>query len=218
MIGPRDRTLIDAQTEVSHWPGLIDLVTSALMVFVLVTFFQTIFDPAELEAFVTRAQQASFLEQFEEEFGSEIAAGKITVVPHLSYLQITFSDQVLFDPGEHRLDTGAQRLLRRCADLFARASDSGYRQIQVEGHTDSTPLREGSEIEDNWELSASRALSVVRFLVGTGVLAADPFSANGYADQRPVVPNDTEAGRARNRRIEMRLFFALPRTEGPGAS
>jgi chemotaxis protein MotB len=98
--------------------------------------------------------------------------------------------------------------------LFAQAGGSGYQQVQVEGHTDSLPLRRTTYPADNWELSTARALSVVRFLKATGNVPADVLSANGYADQRPVVLNDTAAGRAKNRRIEIRLVFALPREDG----
>lgn len=213
MTGPREDSVADRSPAATFWPGLIDLVTSALMVFLLLSFIQTVLNVDELEAVVTRAQQAHFLEHFEEEFRQELADGVISVVRHLSFLQITFSDRVLFDSGEHHLKPLGQAMLRRCARLFAQAGGSGYRQIQVEGHTDSLPVRRTEFPADNWELSAARAISVVRFLSGPGGLPAGVFSANGYADQRPVAPNDTAEGRARNRRIEIRLFFTLPRGE-----
>lgn len=217
MIGPRDDDLKQSPTPVSFWPGLIDLVTSALMVFLLLSFIQTVLDVRELEALVTRSQQAHFLELFREEFHEEIDVGMISVERHLNFLQLTFSDQVLFRSGKYRLQPRGRTMLTRCAELFAGASASGYRQIQVEGHTDSVPVK--TEVEypsDNWELSTARAISVVRYLTRTGRLKPEVFSANGYADQRPVAPNDTEAGRRQNRRIEIRLFFALPKGEDPG--
>lgn len=198
---------------VSFWPGFIDLVTSALMVFLLLSFIQMVLNVDQLEALVTRAQQARFLAQFEEEFRDETADGVISVDRHLNFLQLTFSDRVLFDSGEHRLKPLGREMLRRCARIFAAAASSGYRQIQVEGHTDSMPLRRSDYPSDNWELSTARAISVVRFLTEPGALPPEVFSANGYADQRPVALNDTVAGRARNRRIEIRLFFALPRDQ-----
>lgn len=214
MIGPRNDDLKEPSAPVSFWPGLIDLVTSALMVFLLISFVQTVLDVEELEALVTRGQQAHFLELFEEEFRAELESGAISVERHLNFLQITFSDRVLFRSGAYQLQSRGRRMLSRCAELFAEASASGYRQIQVEGHTDSYPVREGVEYpSDNWELSTARAISVVRYLTRSGTLEPEVFSANGYADQRPVATNATEAGRRKNRRIEIRLFFALPKGE-----
>jgi chemotaxis protein MotB len=216
MIGPRDDDLKQPATPVSFWPGLIDLVTSALMVFLLLSFIQTVLNVDELEALVTRGQQAHFLELFEEEFRDEIDRGMISVERHLNFLQLTFSDQVLFRSGKYRLQPLGRRMLSRCADLFAEASASGYRQIQVEGHTDSVPVKENADYpSDNWELSTARAISVVRYLTRTGSLHPEVFSANGYADQRPVASNGTVSGRQKNRRIEIRLFFALPKGEEP---
>lgn len=191
------------------WPGLVDLVTSAFMVFVLVTFVQTVMNVDELEALITRQQQLEFLELFEEEFSEQLARRVISVERHLNFLQITFTDHVLFDSGQDRLQPRGRAMLERCARLLRRASESGYRQIQVEGHTDSAPVRRTDYPANNWELSTARAISVVRYLTRSGGLPPEVFSANGYADQRPVADNATAAGRARNRRIEIRLFFAL---------
>ena len=213
MIGPRDVSLVDDEATVSFWPGLIDLVTSALMVFLLLSFVQTVLNVDQLEAVITQAQQARFLKEFQAEFRPELDAGTISVDRHVNYLQITFSDRVLFASADHRLRPRGREMLRRCARLFGRPGASGYRQIQVEGHTDSLPLRRETYPADNWELSTARALSVVRFLRRTGDVPEGVLSANGYADQRPVAPNDTVAGRAKNRRIEIRLFFSLPRAD-----
>lgn len=219
MIGPRDETLDEPGTSVSFWPGLIDLVTSALMVFLLLSFVQTVLNVDAIEALVNKAKQARFLAHFEEEFRKETAEGVITVERHLNFLQITFSDQVLFDSGEHRLKPRGREMLQRCARLFGLAGTSGYQQIQVEGHTDTQRLDREDYPSDNWELSTARAISVVRYLTGPGTLPPAVFSANGYADQRPVATNNTASGRARNRRIEIRLFFTSPRGEGiPGGS
>lgn len=218
MIGPRDISLADDEGSVSFWPGLIDLVTSALMVFLLVSFIQTVLNLDQLEAVVTQAQQARFLKEFEAEFRDELDAGVIAVERHVNFLQITFSDRVLFASAEHRLQARGRSMLRRCARLFAQAGASGYQQIQVEGHTDSLPLRRTEYPADNWELSTARALSVLRLLKETGHVPEGVLSANGYADQRPVATNRTAAGRAKNRRIEIRLFFALPREDREAVS
>jgi len=202
------------QRDVVFWPGLIDLVTSALMVFLLVTFIQTVLNIDEIEALVTRNQQMRFLEAFEKTFREELRDGVISLERHPSFLQITFSDRILFDSGQHRLMRQGRVMLARCGQVLKEAEVSGYQQIQVEGHTDSWVVQKIEYPSDNWELSSARAISVVRFLSSESGLEPKLFSANGYADQRPVATNQTAAGRARNRRIELRIFFALDRSGG----
>lgn len=203
--------------DLNYWPALLDLVTSCLMVFILVGFIQTVLDPDDVEAILTKQEQNRFLEHFRSALGEEIAAGTVSVERHLNFLQITFSDRVLFDSADCAIESRGERLLSRCARVLARASDTGFEQIQVEGHTDSLPLRrqgEGrqrcaSNPRDNWELSVARSLNVVRFLSQESGLDSALFSANGYGEYRPVASNTTEEGRARNRRIEIRLFFSV---------
>lgn len=201
-----DRSLIEASG--TAWPALVDLMTATLMVFLLVGFLQTILRVDALEAALAKAAQEAFLQVFVEEFAEELERGSVAVERRLDYVQVVFSDRILFASGDHRLQATGRRILRRCARVF-QAVD-GFEQIQVEGHTDSLPVRRSEYPSDNWELSTARAISVLQFLTAVG-LPADVFSANGYADQRPVASNETPAGRARNRRIELRLFLSKPR-------
>jgi flagellar motor protein MotB len=195
------------ESPVVSWPALLDLITSTLMVFLLVAFLQIAFGQ-EPEAAFTRSKQESFVERFDAEFSQEIAAGEVHVARRLNFLQITFSDKVLFPSGDYRLQPAGLGLLARCAKVFMEANETGYEQIQVEGHTDDRPIWRSAYPADNWELASARAISVVRFLTGVRGLSARVFSVNGYAFYRPIAGNDTEEGRARNRRIEVRLFFS----------
>jgi chemotaxis protein MotB len=74
--------------------------------------------------------------------------------------------------------------------------------ILVEGHTDSVPVANGS-FPSNWELSAQRAVNVVKFLVDECGIDPENLSAAGYADSRPVASNDSSEGRALNRRVNL---------------
>ncbi len=196
------------------WPAMLDLITSTLMVFMLVTTLGTVFASDDMEAALMRARQAKFLEDFQQEFAAEIGRNEIRVERHLDFVQILFSDGVLFRLGDHHLEAAGQRLVARCARVFAQAGASGYEQIQVEGHTDSVPLDRPSYPSNNWELSTARALSVVEFLGREQPAFAAVLSANGYASNRPVASNLTQAGRDLNRRIEIRLFFSGPHPSG----
>ena len=74
--------------------------------------------------------------------------------------------------------------------------------VAVEGHSDSIPIRT-SRFRSNWDLSAARALEVAHALFEEGALEQSRFTIGGYADTRPLVPNDTPDNRARNRRVEI---------------
>jgi chemotaxis protein MotB len=74
--------------------------------------------------------------------------------------------------------------------------------ILVEGHTDSIPVASGS-FPSNWELSALRAVNVVKFLVYECGIDPGNLSAAGYADSRPIASNDSSEGRALNRRVNL---------------
>src|SRR5206468_1637431 len=75
------------------------------------------------------------------------------------------------------------------------------RKFQVTGHTDNVPIR-GKRFKSNWELSAARAVEVVKVMMAAGMDGAR-LSAAGYADQLPVAPNADALGRLQNRRIEI---------------
>ena len=108
---------------------------------------------------------------------------------------ITISDVMLFPPAETRFQPGGEELLSKVAEMLKQFD---Y-HIQIEGHTDSVPI--SGKFKSNWELSANRACEVVRILIAEGI-SPDKLSAEGFAQYRPIGDNDTEEGRARNRRVE----------------
>ena len=89
-------------------------------------------------------------------------------------------------------------VLRRVGQNLKTAAGS----ILVEGHTDSIPVANGS-FQSNWELSAQRAVNVVKFLVDECGIDPENLSVAGYADSRPVASNDSSEGRAQNRRVNL---------------
>ncbi len=110
---------------------------------------------------------------------------------------ITISDVVLFPPGDSRMTEDGLKIIRKIAIVLAQFQ---Y-HIQIAGHTDNTPISSAC-YPSNWELSASRACEVVRYLTQNGL---DPtmLSAVGYGEFRPIDTNDTPEGRAQNRRVEI---------------
>lgn len=115
-------------------------------------------------------------------------------------LVITFVAEVLFDSGKAKIRQEAYPALDKVAKVIRdKVSD---REIGVEGHTDNEPIKH-SNWKSNWELSTARATSVLHYLVDNGKLNPKKLSAIGYGEYRPVASNDTEEGRAKNRRVEI---------------
>lgn len=108
------------------------------------------------------------------------------------------SDQVLFDSARAEVKPDGQRILQAVAPPLKRLPNA----VTVEGHTDDRPIN-SSQFPSNWELSTARATSVLRFLTEKEGMPASRLSAAGYADQRPVVPNDSSEHRTQNRRVEI---------------
>ena len=119
------------------------------------------------------------------------------------------TDQVLFDTGQAELKPVGKQVL----DAIAPALRTLPNDISIEGHTDDVPIA-GPPFASNWELSAVRATTVLRYLVDADGLQRDRMSATGYADTKPVVPNDTPAHRAQNRRVEVVVLSSLLSTTG----
>lgn len=110
---------------------------------------------------------------------------------------ITISDMVLFAVGESHMKEEGLRIMRKIADVL---SQFRY-MIKIVGHTDNSPINT-VRFPSNWELSAARASEVVRFLAENGI---DPklMAAVGYSEYHPIASNDTDKGRAQNRRVEI---------------
>jgi len=115
-------------------------------------------------------------------------------------IRIIFSSPVIFDLGKDELKPEIISVL----NAVARVIKDMPNEIMVEGHTDNKPIVSG-EFRSNWELSAARAFSVVRYFIEQGI-DSKRLSAIGYGEYRPLYPNDTEEHRAYNRRIEIDII------------
>lgn len=121
-------------------------------------------------------------------------------------VRLILSDSLLFNSGSADLTPIFQDLLVRLGDMISKRS---FDLIRVEGHTDDVPINT-PRYPSNWELSASRAVQVVKYLAANSEIPPQKMSGVGYGEYRPRSTNDTPAGRARNRRVEIFLEFAEP--------
>ena len=137
------------------------------------------------------------------EMRGEIAAeglqGQVKVTLTEKGAHIVIEDPVLFDLGKADLKAAAGAAL----DIIARLiKESPETEVLVEGHTDNWPIS-NEEFPSNWELSAARALTVVKFFAFRRGLDPSRFAATGYGEYRPLKPNDNPENRAKNRRVEI---------------
>jgi chemotaxis protein MotB len=130
-----------------------------------------------------------------------IAKQLVTTISRRGLIVRLLTDKVVFDPGQATLKSQAAPLLTTVGHAL---NIDQTHPIMVEGHTDNVPIS-GSQFPSNWELSTARASVVVRYLIHTGV---DKFrlGAAGYAYLYPVASNTTDAGRSKNRRVEIVLL------------
>jgi len=132
--------------------------------------------------------------------GDLVKTGQVRVTESGLGLAIEINASVLFESARADLMPQAVPVLASLAETLAPLPND----IQVEGHTDNTPIT-STRFPSNWELSASRAGSVVRLFNVMGV-ASIRLVAVGYADTRNIAPNDTLEGRARNRRVTVMIL------------
>ena len=139
-----------------------------------------------------------------EDMKSEIEKGKITITQLEGRLKVNMVDEILFDSGKTTIKPQGVKVLERVGKILLKSKDQA---IRIEGHTDNVPI--GPELAKtyptNWELSAARATTVARYLQEK--IGIDPglLSATGYGPHQPMASNETEEGRAKNRRIEILL-------------
>lgn len=133
----------------------------------------------------------------------EIAQGQVTISELKGKLTVNMVDAILFDSGKAEVKQGGIEVLAKVVDILKAVQDKA---IRIEGHTDNVQIVGNltKRFPTNWELSAARAINVTRYLQGQGIDPAVLVAvANG--EYRPVAPNDTDEGRAKNRRIEIVL-------------
>lgn len=139
------------------------------------------------------------------ELNVEIKKGEIAVTQLRDKLTLQMVEKILFDSGSADIKGSGKKVLDRVADVLQRVKD---KQIRIEGYTDNVPIgpKIAKKFPTNWELSTARATNVVRHLREKSGIDTKLLSAAGYAENNPVELNDTEEGRAKNRRIEIVLI------------
>ncbi|GAB1429970.1 flagellar motor protein MotB [Ignavibacteria bacterium] len=148
------------------------------------------------------------LDQLQQEtvraLDKQLAANTVEILRTPSHLRLRLSEKLLFLSGKADIQPAGAVIL----DSLAAILRGIPQDIVVEGYTDSIPIRT-FQFESNFHLSAERALNVGYYLLQAGV-PSESFSVQGFGETRPVAPNSTPDGRARNRRVEILLSSKSP--------
>ena len=136
----------------------------------------------------------------EDRLSQEISDKQVLLQRTSRGLIITMANDILYDSGKAQLKKNAYPMLSKIAVVLN--ENVPDRDVGVEGHTDNVPIKR-SGWKSNWELSTTRATSVLHYLIDTCGVAPQRLSAIGYGEFRPIDSNDVKAGRARNRRVEI---------------
>jgi chemotaxis protein MotB len=141
-------------------------------------------------------------DQLVGELKDELASNQVKVKEMKDGINVNLSEEILFPSGSAELNQSGQEVITRVSSKLA---GKEY-QIIVVGFTDNIPIRGNlaKRYPTNWELAGARAASVVRLLEKTGI-ESQKLVATSYGENFPVATNETEDGRAQNRRIEIRL-------------
>ncbi|MET0340832.1 MAG: OmpA family protein [Polyangiales bacterium] len=200
-----------------------DLMACVLGIFVLFFVWVVSFEvtlAGDLEQ--ARAEQKAATERLqtlEQALAGPLGAGLISFTNGT----IEIRGNLLFDLNSAELRAAGAALLHEMAPPLRTYLTSRAEVLMVSGFTDDLPIRGvgARSYRDNWELSVQRAVTVVRALIDAGV-PEDALFAAGFGPNHPVVPNDTEPNRAKNRRVEMapvarpkKLAGGAPRPEPP---
>nr|WP_246505314.1 OmpA family protein [Coralloluteibacterium stylophorae] len=193
----------DTDAGASVWAAFGDLMSVMLGVFVLILLgvvaMQMQLAGRLEEETVRREREAEQLRTLERALAAPLAAGRVTLVDG----RIGIRGNVLFALNSDRLQPEGREVLASLAAPLAAYLAAREEILMVSGFTDDRPVLDGNvRYADNWELSAERALTVTRALIEAGVPADSVFAA-AFGSQQPVDSNDDEAGRARNRRVEI---------------
>jgi len=147
----------------------------------------------------TEAQSLRDAEQaIQKALNPEIQKREVTMSMHREGLVVSLKEMGFFDSGSAAIRPDSIDAISRLAEVLKQRPEN----LRVEGHTDNIPIH-NSHFASNWELSTTRATEMIRVLITQFGLPAERLSAAGYAEFHPVSDNNSPAGRAQNRRLDI---------------
>jgi len=202
----------DVESTAPSWMSFADLMTGVLGAFVLLlvgVMAAQLELASSLQAEVEKRQvEEQKRLSLEQALAIPLASGRIT----LNNGRIGISGKLLFELNSDQLQPEGRKLLKSLVMPLRSYLGSRDEILMVSGFTDDQSIRSrNKKFDDNWELSAQRALTVTRTLIEEGMPSAMLFAA-AFGQEQPLVPNSSEKARAQNRRVEI---APVPRASKP---
>jgi chemotaxis protein MotB len=147
-----------------------------------------------------RVEMTGIASELQQRLSTLVSQGKVRVTQSNWGISVEINASILFAPAEAKLNPNSIETLQSIAEVLKNQPQL----IHVEGHTDDKAIKT-NQFPSNWELSAARAGSVIRLFINTGI-EAKRLAAIGYADNKPLAPNDSAEGRLRNRRVQLMIM------------
>ncbi|HSB16656.1 MAG TPA: flagellar motor protein MotB [Bryobacteraceae bacterium] len=154
------------------------------------------------------------LEFLSRELSAEIRAGKMQINLEPRGLVVSLPQATFFPSGQDTIDPATYAVIEKVSAAIRKIPNP----VRLEGHTDSVPIH-NVRFRSNWELSAARSIAMLELLAVRYEIPRERLAVAGYADTVPAEPNDSEEGRARNRRVDIVVLsrIGLMREPEPGA-
>jgi len=140
-------------------------------------------------------------------FTPEVRSNMVRITQDERGVIISLASDAFFHPASARINIEETREVLIRAAALLNSNEVGGRRIRLEGHTDAVPVDPAGPWQDNWHLSTERSRMVLRYLADFGV-DERRFQISGFADTMPVASNETEQGRAFNRRVDIVIIDA----------
>lgn len=150
-------------------------------------------------------ESEALAEKIAEALGEQDIGAEIDIDFTSEYVQLTLNGALLFDSGKASLKEESLPLMQKIGIILERYSES---IIEVEGHTDNVPIS-NFEFGNNDELSSFRALSVFNFIISNTGIDPSVIKHSGRGEYVPIADNATPEGRAKNRRVEIKVYHTL---------
>lgn len=125
--------------------------------------------------------------------------------PNYQYVQLTLKGSVLYDSGKADIKKEAEPILKKLGDIIKNFEEH---TVEITGHTDNVPISNSAYRDNNW-LSSARALNAADFLIKECKISPDKLKYSGRGEYEPISSNATPEGRAKNRRIEIKIYNKL---------
>lgn len=150
-------------------------------------------------------ESAEMYDEISEATESYSIENRVVMDYNSQYVSLDLNGAILFDPGDADIRDDAKIFMQKIAAILSRYSDS---IIEIEGHTDNIPIH-NLKYENNLYLSTARASKVYEFVLEETNLYKENLKVAGYGDTHPVASNETEEGRAKNRRVSIKIYNQL---------